>query len=60
MTTAVDTLRRAILEDLRAEIDAIGESFHDLPMRRAGPVAVAACPKHGVCSTRTVVPGESS
>jgi len=39
MTTAVRTLRRATLEDLRAKIDAIDESLHDLLMRRAGLAA---------------------
>ncbi|MGE5537497.1 MAG: chorismate mutase [Gemmatimonas sp.] len=39
MSTAVRTLRRATLEDLRAEIDAIDESLHDLLMRRAGLAA---------------------
>lgn len=36
MSTAVRTLRRATLDDLRAEIDAIDDSLHDLLMRRAG------------------------
>lgn len=39
MSTAVRTLRRATLDDLRAEIDAIDDSLHDLLMRRAGLAA---------------------
>ena len=39
MTTAVRTLRRATLEDLRVEIDAIDDSLHDLLMHRAGLAA---------------------
>jgi chorismate mutase-like protein len=42
MTTAVRTLSRATLEELRAEIDAIDDSLHDLLMRRAGLAADVA------------------
>jgi chorismate mutase / prephenate dehydratase len=47
MTTAVRTLRRATLDDLRAEIDAIDDSLHDLLMRRAGLAADIARLKDG-------------
>lgn len=39
MTTAVPILRLKTLDDLRAEIDAIDDSLHDLLMRRAGLAA---------------------
>jgi len=47
MTTAVRTLSRATLEDLRAEIDAIDDSLHDLLMRRASLAADIARLKNG-------------
>lgn len=47
MSTAVPTPRQATLEDLRAEIDAIDESLHDLLMRRAGLAAAIARLKNG-------------
>lgn len=47
MSTAVPTLRRATLDDLRADIDAIDDSLHDLLMRRAGLAADIARLKNG-------------
>lgn len=47
MTTAVRTLSRATLEDLRAEIDAIDDSLHDLLMRRASLASDIARLKSG-------------
>ncbi|HET9150052.1 MAG TPA: chorismate mutase [Alphaproteobacteria bacterium] len=47
MSTAVPNPRHATLEDLRAEIDAIDESLHDLLMRRAGLAAAIARLKNG-------------
>jgi chorismate mutase-like protein len=47
MTTAFPNPRRATLEDLRAEIDAIDDSLHDLLMRRAGLAAAIARLKNG-------------
>lgn len=49
MSTAVRTLRRATLEDLRAEIDAIDRSLHHFLMRRAGLAADIARLKNGPC-----------
>src|SRR5690242_16970871 len=50
MTTAVRTLSRATLEDLRAEIDAIDDSLHDLLMRRASLASEIARLKNGGAS----------
>lgn len=50
MTTAVRTLSRATLEELRAEIDAIDDSLHDLLMRRAGLAADIARLKNGAAN----------
>ncbi|HTI86647.1 MAG TPA: chorismate mutase [Alphaproteobacteria bacterium] len=52
MTTAVRTLRRATLEDLRAKIDAIDDSLHDLLMRRAGLAA-------DIARLKTAAPGSN-
>jgi chorismate mutase/prephenate dehydratase len=50
MTTAVRTLSRATLEDLRAEIDAIDDSLHDLLMRRASLASDIARLKNGAAN----------
>lgn len=58
MTTAVRTLSRATLEDLRAEIDAIDDSLHDLLMRRASLASAIARLKNGGAMSASAVTRE--